>query len=220
MHNSVIAWILSIMVQVAPPDRLAAGPQWPGWEETAEQKLERYESFAEDLYEVVYDPAFKPLYDGRLGRARTATLVLGVAFHESGFAHDTDKGPCYRGPGNVGRCDGGASACVMQVNVGAGTSQEGWTRAELFAERTKCFRAGIRLLRRSMRACSKLEGKHWLAAYAAGTCEHRMGQQRSMELLALGERFAGMTKIPGPDTAFLVSRDSDTGHRGTISPVP
>lgn len=214
MHNSVIAWIVSIMVQVAPPDRLAAGPQLPGWEETAEQKLERYESIAQDLHRVVYDPAFRPLHSGRKGRASTVALVLGVAYHESGFARDVDHGPCYRGPGNAGRCDGGTSVSLMQIRVGAGATVEGWTRDDLFADRTKAFRAGIRLLRQSMRACSKLPSEHWLSAYASGACDNPLGHRRSSELVSLGRRFAGLKPVPGPDAMFLSTSDSDAGMRG------
>src|SRR4029077_19540417 len=76
----VVAWLLGLMVQAAPPAILAEKPQLPLHEETAEQKVARYTDIAEDLYLVMYDPKTVPLFSGPKGRAATAALVLGVAF--------------------------------------------------------------------------------------------------------------------------------------------
>lgn len=198
------------MVQAAPPAKLAAAYQLPGYEETVEEKQVRYESFASDLYEVVYDPSVKPLFGGKKGRAMTAATILGVAFHESGFAHDVDKGPCYRGRnGRDVRCDGGMSACVMQIKLGAGTTTlrshgfEGLTQADLFRDRKLCFRVGLHLIRRSFVACSKQGPEGKLNAYASGVCT--LGLDKSKELLAIVRRFvADRSKIPGPDKLLLL----------------
>jgi len=58
----------------------------------------------------------------------------------------------------------------MQLRVGKGSTPEGWSHADLVADRTKCFRAGYRLLRRSIGACRRLPPLDWLSAYARGQC--------------------------------------------------
>lgn len=208
MMNIAVAWILGLMLQAAPPPRLAAGPQWPGWEETAEQKEARYESFASDLVEAVYDPALKPLFGGKRGRALTAAMVLGVAFHESGFAADVDLGPCYRGKnGTDKRCDGGMSACPMQIKIGAGTTTrgahgiDGLTQADLFRDRKLCFRVGIHQLRRSLLQCTKRGESERLNAYASGRCD--FGAAESKSLLGQVRRFlTNKDAIPMDETAL------------------
>ena len=169
--NPVTSWLFSLMVAFAPPEARANSAQLPGHEETATQKEARYQSIADDLYAVAYDPNETPLFKGNKGRARTAALLLAIAYHESGFAHDVDIGPCYRGrDGQGARCDHGRSACVMQIHIGDKTTAQGYSRDELFADRKKCFRAGLALVRRSLSECRHLDSKHRLNAYASGVC--------------------------------------------------
>jgi hypothetical protein len=205
------------MVAAAPPEKLAAQPQIPGWEETVEQKQDRYQQIASELYEVVYDPATVPLFGGPRGRATTAATILAVAFHEGGFAHDVDVGPCYRGKGFSTRCDGGATACLLQVKIGDGATAEGWTQKDLFADRHKCFRAGLRLMRKSQRACGAKFGRdHWLTAYAAGVCDNSAGQLRSRELTAIARRFLARPGQPvEADSTFLLPAPS-AGPEGDL----
>lgn len=215
MLNPAVAWILGLMLQAAPPAKLAALPQFKGWEETEEQKLERYTELATDLYGVVYDPTVKPLYGGEKGRAMTAATILAVAFHESGFAHDVDKGPCYRSSrwGATGklsdRCDSGMSACLMQIRLGAGETTlhghgvAGLKQDDLFRDRKLCFRVGLHLIRRSFVSCAKQGPDGKLNAYASGVCT--LGLDKSRELLAIARRFvADKSKIPGPDKTLLL----------------
>jgi hypothetical protein len=207
--NPVTSWLFSLMVAFAPPDERARSSQLPGHEETVEQKTARYESIAKDLFDVVYDPTEVPLFAGPKGRARTAALVLAVAYHESGFAHDVDVGPCYRGKdGRGARCDHGKSACVMQLHVGDGTTLQGYTQEELFADRKKCFRAGLGLLRRSFSECRHLDAKHRLNAYASGVCTR--GEDGSERLMALMEKFAAKKPLPGDDAAMMKAASSES----------
>lgn len=207
--NIVIAWIMALMTQAAPPAKLAAQYQLPGHEETAEQKTLRYEEFATDLYKVAYDPSVQPLYNGPKGRALTAAVLLAIAFHESGFAHDVDKGPCYRGKnGKDGRCDSGRSACSMQVQVGAGTTTlgahgiDGLTQADLFADRKLCFKAAMHIVRRSFRCKHQPDGGRF-NLYASGNCNE--GLKPSREITGTVHRFlADQSRIPGPDATFLL----------------
>lgn len=198
------AWILAAMVNLSPPEKLAALPAFPGWEETAEARTERYVSIANDMAAVVLDPKESPLYAGPKARGRTAALLTAVAFMESGFAPDVDKGPCYRGKDGKGvRCDSGRSACVMQVMVGAERTREGWTREELFADRQKCFRTALHLMHRSFRwgmsrAGARLDRRGppelmLLDGYAGNTINgHKKGAAR----LLLGNKVAARPGMP------------------------
>lgn len=202
--NAVTVWLYALMVWLAPPDKLAARPQYPGWEESESDKQARYQAFAEDLYAVVYDPAEAPLFGGHKARAHTAALVLAVAYKESGFAADVDRGPCYRGKdGRSSRCDGGQSACTLQIKLGRGSTAEGWDQSELFADRKKCFRAGLALMRRSYKACSQEGPDYRLNAYASGVCGRGYGKSR--ERIALARRILfERGPVPQPDQDFLL----------------
>lgn len=179
MTNVVVTWIVSMMVFLAPPEKLAAVPQLPGWHETADQKLARYHEIAQALYDVTYDEKKDPLYMGPKARANTTATLLAIAFMESGFARDVDLGPCYRGRGFAARCDGGNSAGMMQFKLGEGTTAgpihgiEGKTQKDIFADRRLMFGIGLHMVRRSMKACRKY-GEDWgLNVYASGTCVRR-----------------------------------------------
>lgn len=200
---TITEWLAGLMIAKAPPDRLASLPQFRGWEETAEQKRVRYGEIAEAVYRVTYDPAESPVFGGKLGRARTATLLLAIAFYEGGFAHDVDKGPCFREGKHKGRCDGGLSACLMQLRVGRGTTTEGWTQADLFADREKCFRAGLHRVQTSFRACRRDgDADARLDAYVSGLCHG--GTPAGRARLALGRSlFDRPGRPPGTDDAFL-----------------
>lgn len=220
--NTIIAWLVSIMTTVAPPQKLASLPQLPGYEETAEEKEQRYADIAKDLYEVVYDPSFRPIYGGDKGRAVTAATVLAIAWHESGFARDVDKGPCYRGANGKGtRCDGGMSACLMQIRIGSGTTTKahgvaGLTQDDLFRDRKACFRAGIKLIRNSFAACVKEGPDHRLNAYASGVCG--IGHQRSKEMFAIHRRMISAKPVPVADKDFILAEpDPDMPKENPLS---
>ena len=202
--NPIVGWLFSLILSFSPPEGPGRADPLPGHEETVAEKTARYASIAEDVYSVVYDPDTQPLYAGPKGRARTAILVLAIAYHESGFSQDVDGGPCYRGADGLSpRCDFGRSACIMQINVGDGTSPEGYTKAELFADRKKCIRSALARIRSSMGECKHLDEKHRLNAYASGVCTR--GDEQSEELWSLAQRFAARVPMPTEDdAAFLV----------------
>jgi hypothetical protein len=198
--NPIVSWLFAMMVAFAPPEKTSKAYQFPGHEETVEQKTARYQSIAQDLYDVVYDPDADPVYGGPNGRRRTALLMLAIAFHESGFAHDVDIGPCYRGrDGQSARCDHGKSACVMQLHVGEGTTPEGYSQADLFADRKKCFRAALARIRSSLGECKHLDERHRLNAYASGVCTR--GDEQSEELMDLVDKFGAKVAAPPEDDA-------------------
>jgi len=205
--NTIVGWLLSLMLSFSPTDSSGKTRPFPGHEETALERTARFTSIASDVYDVVYDPEVQPLYAGPKGRSRTALLILAIGFHESGFAHDVDVGPCYRGPdGQSPRCDFGRSACIMQINVGDGVTPEGYTKAELFADRKKCVRSALARIRSSMGECKHLDEKHRLNAYASGVCTR--GDEQSEELWSLMDRFAARAPIPAEEDAVYMKAAS------------
>lgn len=147
--------LLSTTVAAPPADRPEDRPALEA----------RLRSIAEDAADVAgQDPEM-------------ATLILGVAHHESGFAIDVDLGPC-----RPGTCDNGQAACMLQI-----WTQNDATRAALFADRKKCFRTGLAALRSSMATCASNGPELQFAAYAAGSCDR--GHQGSRELYAYWTNF-------------------------------
>jgi hypothetical protein len=173
------AWVLSLIVYLAPPERLASLPQFPGWEETAEQKQARDTSIAEDISVVSRDRAPKH-------PEKAAALLISLAFMEGGFAKDVDVGPCYRPLPTSTRCDGGAAVSLWQIRIGEGSTPEGWTKADLQGDRRKAARVALRMAWQSITKCSGRGPDAGLRAYATGTCER--GQEASAARLGLARR--------------------------------
>lgn len=173
------AWIFALMLLLAPPEKRVTATTLQLGGETVEQMTARYKKFAADMAEVATNnPVFpkKPYY--------SAALMLAVSYMESGFRKDVDVGPCRRG-----ECDHGNSFCSMQIQTGLkGKSVEGWTGAELLADRQKCFTSGANALRRSFGACGNLSG------YTLGHCESDEPKAKARQ--ALGERIYARLPIP------------------------
>jgi hypothetical protein len=194
MPDPIAAWALAALIARAPPDRLATAQAAFGAGETAEERADRYRSYAEDLAAAVRAGA--PLFKGSRARALTAGVLLGVAFHETGLARDADVGPCRSDGAHRGRCDGGRAACSLQVLVGAGVTAEGWSREDLFADRRKCFASALAVIRRSWRACASSPPALRFAAWNAGSCDHPIGRRRSAQISSSVRWFTGRTPIP------------------------
>jgi hypothetical protein len=217
------------MVYLAPPDKLAEAPQLPGWEETSSEKQARYEEIAKSLYHVTYDPASKSLFSGKTGRARTAATLLAIAFMESGFAKDVDKGPCSkkRPPGMD--CDGGQAAGLGQIRLVDGETilpihgVEGKTQKDIFADRELMFRIQLHMVTKSFASCRRY-GTDWaLNVYASGSCTRSKkptkipgegllkgsmvhepdGLAAGRARLMLARRLLERSPIPGPDEQYL-----------------
>jgi hypothetical protein len=184
-----------MMVWKADPGRLS---KLPGAGENEADRRARYEQIAEAAVSVAFDPATPPIYGGKYARSHTLAALLGIALHESGYRRDVDLGPC-----KPGECDGGKSACIMQIQVGSGKTSEGWTKADLFGDRDKCFRAGLRLLRRSFITCSKVGPEFLFDGYAGGSCGGIGVHKTGLELLASVGMLYGHARPPIPDAAFL-----------------
>lgn len=181
--DPIIAWILSFIVSVAPPGRKTF---YAEAQETREEALERYESIAEDVVNVVYDPSTKVLFRGDNGRARTVSVIMSIMLHESGFMRNVDYGV-----GKYARGDQGKSWCLMQLNIGSGRTIkwntkhdrpprwgddpadifDGYKGEELVQNRQLCIREGLKILRLSFSACRGLPLNQRLRVYGSGSCD-------------------------------------------------
>lgn len=172
MENAVVTWIFGLLTFLSPPAQTTC--RLPGWEETVESRTQRYESIAKDLYEVIYTEKTKTPYGGKRGRAHTVALMVALAYMESGFMPDVDRGPCYRGPGFRARCDGGLSATMWQIRIGAGTTIDtihgtpDLDQADLFRDRKAAIRAALHMVNRSFRAARMLGPEDRLNVYGSG----------------------------------------------------
>jgi len=180
----IYAWILAFMVSVAPPGRKT---YYAEAQETKEVAMARYQSIAEDIVEVVYNPETKPLFRGKVGRARTVSVILAIMLYESGFMRNVDHGI-----GKYARGDQGKSWCLMQLNVGKGRTIkwntkhdrparyndkpedifEGYTGKEMVEDRRKCIQEGLKGLWMSFRSCRgmNLPLNQRLRVYGSGSC--------------------------------------------------
>ena len=146
--NSLEAWILGVLLHIAPNDASRRKV------ETDEELNARYQSIAVDMAAVVKES--KPLFSNDDNRVATASMLLSIAqFESGGFAKRVDEGS------KLG--DHGKSFCLMQVNTGSfpiawgPEAIRGWTGRDLVEDRQKCFTAGLEALRISMRHCGKKE---------------------------------------------------------------
>lgn len=181
------SWILSVLVTLSPPDRAAAVPAYPGWAESAEARRARYESIAADFDAALDD---EQVFRERTPHARrhSAAYVIAAAFHESGFAKDTDLGPCYRGPDGKGpRCDSGHAVSMFQIRA------DGDEATVYQHDRKAATLEAIRRIRRSLGSCRKLPPERRLAVYASGNC--RGGFKESEEMYGIVAR---IMRLPPP----------------------
>lgn len=185
---SLSAWILATITWLSPPDAAAARPAFPGWTETAAERRTRYERIAADMDAVI---AKRTIFGGPRSKGHTAALVLAIASHESGFAPDVDIGPCYPLRLNgVQRCDGGRAVGLLQVWADEKVpTPEGWTKADLWADRQKVFAVGIRRASASLKRCAENKPEHRLADYASGSCKR--GLDRAAEVWAIYRKIIG-----------------------------
>lgn len=205
--EQVIAWLMSLMVSVAPPGRKLYIPEA---QETVDDATSRYADIAKDVAYVVWDPVEKPIFYGSRGRERTAMVLLAVATFESSFRRDVDLGI-----GSMSKGDGGKSWCLNQVNLGklnangstpirivvtpgggfkfTDHQDEGWSGQDLVDDRQKCFRSALAILRSSFASCSKNPIEKRLTQYASGHCDQ--GEEASRIRMGLALRWMS-TKLP------------------------
>lgn len=184
MPASLASLALSALLTLSP----LASPRetLPGWEESETARATRYASIAGDISQAATDACGER---GEGCRRWAAATLLGLAWHESNFALDTESpGGCYRGRDGRGpRCDGGRAATIWQMQ---GSADE---RALWLGDRVAAAREALRRAARSTNACrGKLPSEEALTAYAGGTCTGDVPRRRARELDAAIRRAAAV----------------------------
>lgn len=166
VHMDLAAVILTALLTLAPHSR-----QRPphGWEETREAYEARLGSISADIASAA---------EG--SRERAAKLV-GIAWHESGFAADVDAGLC--ADENRGRCDGGKAASLWQLQDGDPVRLMHYR-----LDRRAAAKEALRRLERSERTCAGNGVTERLAAYAGGVCGLMSAKAAARGLWASVER--------------------------------
>lgn len=210
MMETLVAWIFTILVTIAPPSQ-RANSYIEEAQETEADALARYESIATDIVLVAYDADEKPILNvGPYSRAHSAVMIATTYYYEGGFRKDIDYGH-----GEWARGDGGKSWCMGQINLGkrqiktedgwiedsARRTLEGWSGRDLVEDREKCVRVTRRILELSFGTCrSYNEG---LAVYASGTCGSEAGKRISRERTRYARQVMGRFKPPFKDADAL-----------------
>lgn len=163
--EAAAAWALGITLGWITPQNAAEAELRPQIVKTA--------------VDVVYDPWEPPLYAGEHGREQTLLLELAIVRYESDFRVSVDEGQVRGKAGDV---------CDMQIVVPRGTrvlltadlykritsKHVGWADAftaedlvpgSIPGRRENCLRAGLHMMRESMRVCRSL------SLYARGDCK-------------------------------------------------
>lgn len=183
MSHDLAALALRALLALSP---LAAPRETlPGWDESQEARWHRYRAIADDIgAAAAHACSARPEGDARARCERWSVAgLVGVAYHESGFAPDVDAGECYRGGAHAGRCDGGASVSLWQIRAGG---EEG---AVYRRNRRAAAIEALRRMSRSMNACRSLPTPLRLSAYSGGRCAaDGIAAQRSRELWRFIER--------------------------------
>ena len=186
--TSLTPWLVAFLMAKAP--HLTEARSW---------------RIAQDIEQVVLSE--QPLWDDPQGRARTALLLASVMWHESKFAIEVDE--------HTGRQRRRPYVCMMQVRVGRGRTQEGWTAQQLAEDRQKCLRAGLHIAQHSFRLCAGQPDHLRLAAYVSGSC--RKGHPQSRVRIQEVKRWWSLHQPSFHDKALLESASmayTPTRHPG------
>jgi hypothetical protein len=215
--TSLHQWMVDRMLVWSP----AGVTYYKDAKETYEEGKTRYESIADDILSVAYDPTEKPIFGGQYGRAMTAALIAALAMHESYFRKDVDEGI-----GPAARGDSGESWCIAQIRMGkpeadgkttrriivTGDSLKfvndksktvGWGGEDLMADRNNCIRAAIRIARMSFYTCSKLPVEERLALYASGDGSCTKGRDASKARVSSAQQWLERRRPPLKDKEVL-----------------
>jgi Transglycosylase SLT domain len=168
----VAAWVLSLLLFLQPD---------VPWRASYEETARAIATAAEQA---------EPLFPGADGRARTAALLVAVAYHESRFD-----------PNAVG--DGGRSFGLFQHQRGGASN---------FAPAVAAPRA-LATMRASLNACRARPEDERLAAYASGRCDRGFAASRAR--LALGRALLAGHPPPTPAPSPPTPQEAP---RGPVSP--
>jgi hypothetical protein len=168
--------------------------------ESSKEATERRMIIMRAITKVAFDPKEKPLFSGPYGRSLSALFINAIASFEGGYHRLVHAG--------VWRGDHGKSWCHMQIGIGGGRTQEGWSGKDLVADPSRCFRAGYHILHDSMRECAKKphnftwgqDGADVFSVYMSGRCFRGNSAARARWSRAL--RYFRANK-PSLGTAFV-----------------
>lgn len=141
-----IAWIVGMMTALEP-----SAP----WRATYERTAEAIARVAES----------DPLFEGG-DAARTAALLVAVAWHESRLKPDA-------------RSANGQWLCLYQVD-----KRQVKSAARVLADPEECTRAAMTILRASLKRCAKSPTDDRLAFFMSGACDKGLPQSRYRMFLA------------------------------------
>lgn len=165
--KTAAVWLLAAMDFWAPLPKKPVG-------ETYQQAQARRAEIVRDLLAVTQDPTEKGLFGGPTARENTALFMLAWSVKESGGWHLFVDNGKWRGDAKDNTFNG-TSWCITQQNIGGGRTwawntkeyrvalpsdapsdvQQGWLGKELIADRTKCWRAALRVFHHSVALCAK-----------------------------------------------------------------
>lgn len=214
--DPTVGWAVEKMASWSPPGKYS----WLG--ETPDEARSRYAEIARAARDVAFDPAEAPVFPGPDGRSRTMAVLLAIASVESGgFQKKVDFGV---GDG-VG--DGGKSWCLMQVRLnklgadkktsyrvvldgkywayGYDTSV-GWGGEDLVSDRSKCFRAGLHMVRKSFDVMSYAPLEDRLSVYASG--KNTLGGTASRRRMGKATDWLKASPPPAADSAVMKALSS------------
>ncbi len=220
-------WALAQLVKWQPPGKSL----YKDAKETEEDGTARYREIVRDAIAVAYDPSEAPLFPGPYGRAKTLATMLGIADSESGFRKDVDLGV-----GALAKGDSGRSWCMMQIQLGSAIygktparivmkdgsflisydKASGWGGEDLVADRKKCFRAGLHVMRTSFDLCSSLPLEERLSVYASGNTTH--GRTASRIRIEKAKKWLAATAPPMDDLSVLAGMKGVTTASVVLNP--
>ena len=210
----LVQWIFVLMQGLVPAN--AAENASGAVRETSEARLVRYQEIAQAAVTVAFDPSVKPLpeFRGEFARLKTLVLLITIASEESTFNRDVDLGLDRK---NKGKNDGGESWCMMQIHLkdsdkypNRARTVDGWTGPQLVADREKCFRAGLKLMRWHMKDCNRLPREERLVGYTHGRCTSRAGRSRARYRWGVAVKAWGKHMPEWKDADFTCTAENDT----------
>jgi hypothetical protein len=217
VNSTFISWIVLLMLSIAP----VGTSQILEAQESEVDGQTRYSSIATDLAEVVFAEDEVPLFDGESGKVKTYLTMLAIARFESGFRRDVDYGVGHDSKGDLGN-----SWCMMQIQMGHQNKKgftskrirltddglyiitsdaNDWGGEDLIADRQKCFKTALSIVRESFYKCRFLNNAESLRAYASGSCAK--GSRESHSRLALAGRWFNMAQYT--DIEATVEEEDD-----------
>jgi hypothetical protein len=142
------SWVLTLMLKAEPAH--AQSPWRASYEATAAAIARAADQ--------------RPLFAGQDGAAKTAAVLVSVAWFESRFQPDAEGDKPKLADGTRGRA---RSVCAMQVHESNFAALK-VTRAELLSDVQRCFDTGLELLHVSFGVCRAQPLEHRLAHYCVG----------------------------------------------------